>query len=87
MEGSPIWPAARSLGGRPLKAALTPPAARRPGLSPNPDLEAAALNRPPSPGRIKAAALLVAPGLVYLLTCAHPSGKTSSLESALREER
>lgn len=84
---SPIWGASLTLGGRSLKAALTPPTARRPGLSPNPDLEAAALNWPQPTGRIKAAAILVAPGLVYLLTSAHPSGTTSSLESALREER
>lgn len=39
-----LWGAAPSLGGHPLKAALTPPAARRPGLSRNPDLQAEALN-------------------------------------------
>lgn len=70
-----------------MKAALTMPAARRPGLSHNPDLEAKALSWPPPTGGIKAAAVLVAPSLVYLLTCAHPSGTTSSFQSALRGER
>lgn len=70
-----------ALAARPiLKAALTLPAARRPGLSRNPDLEARALSWLPPTGGIKAAAVLVAPSLVYLLTCAHPSGTTSSFE-------
>lgn len=76
-----------ALAGRPaLKAALALPAARRPGLSHNPHLEAEALSWPPPTGGIKAAAVLVAPSLVYLLTCTHPSGTTSSFESALRVE-
>lgn len=50
-KASPAPGGAHSLGGRPLKAALTLPAARRPGLGPNPDLEAEAVSRPPPTAR------------------------------------
>lgn len=86
--GEPTLGSIAMAGPPPFEGSSPPPTARRPGLSQNPDLGAAALNwPPPPPGRIKAAATLGAAGLVYLLTCAHPSGTTSSLESALKGEK